>query len=161
MNKEFDEDEMYYSMIDGTEEFGLASEVKNPLPAVVRSYTDDALLASNFNRTPATMSFFVVIGQLCKSMVAIPSNLNTDDTRMQFLWLQTSGTGKSTLTNWFLPILKESFSLINEKHGTNFNLFDITDYTDAALIGSIETKKEYVEDGEGGGREIEVEVQID
>jgi len=101
MNNEYDEDEMYYSMIDGGE-YALSEEVENPLPAVVSSYTDDALLASNFNRTPAIMSFFVVVGQLCKGMVAIPSNLNTDDTRMQFLWLQTSGTGKSTLIGFYL-----------------------------------------------------------
>tara|TARA_B100001175_G_scaffold314966_1_gene325432 strand:+ start:1917 stop:3368 length:1452 start_codon:yes stop_codon:yes gene_type:complete len=160
MNNEYDEDEMYYSMIDGGE-YALSEEVENPLPAVVSSYTDDALLASNFNRTPAIMSFFVVIGQLCKGMVAIPSNLNTDDTRMQFLWLQTSGTGKSTLTNWFLPIVKECFKLVNDKHGTEFDLFDITDYTDAALIGSMEKKNELIQDEDGNTTEIEVDVQID
>ena len=160
MNDSFDEDEMYYSLIDGNEEFGLSTEVDNPLPAVVRKYTDDALLASNFNRTPATMSFFVVIGQLCKDMIAIPSNLNTDDTRIQFLWLQTSGTGKSTLTNWFIPIIKESFNLINEKHGKDLTLFDIIDYTDAALVGSTEKQDVEVEE-DGVERTVQVDVQID
>ena len=40
-----------------------------------------------------------MLGQLCKDMVAIPSGANIDDCRIQFLWLQTSGTGKSTLSN--------------------------------------------------------------
>ena len=158
MNRELNnEDELYYNFIDN----GVQEEIRKvSLPAVAASYTADAVKASNYNYTPATLSFFTMVGQLVKDMVAIPSGANIDDTRLQFLWLQTSGTGKSTLTNWYLPIVKETFRLINEKHGTAFDLFDITDYTDAALIGSFERKREEVEDEEGRTRTVEVDIQV-
>ncbi len=152
-----DEDELYYNFIDN----GMQEEVtKVTLPAVAVSYTADAVKASNYNYTPATLSFFCMVGQLVKDMIAIPSGANIDDTRLQFLWLQTSGTGKSTLTNWYLPIVKEAFRLVNEKHGTEFDLFDITDYTDAALIGSFEEQREEVEDEDGRTRTVDVVVQV-
>tara|TARA_R100000781_G_scaffold24139_1_gene17892 strand:+ start:4001 stop:5458 length:1458 start_codon:yes stop_codon:yes gene_type:complete len=152
-----DEDELYYNFIDnGVQES--PAEIK--LPAVAVSYTNDAVKASNYNYTPATLSFFAMVGQLVKDMIAIPSGINVDDTRLQVLWLQTSGTGKSTLTNWYMPIVDETFRMINEKHGTNFSVFDITDYTDAALIGSFERRKEEVEDEDGRTRTIEVDVPV-
>ena len=157
MKRIMDEDELYYNFIDN----GMQEEVtKVTLPAVAVSYTADAVKASNYNYTPATLSFFCMVGQLVKDMIAIPSGANIDDTRLQFLWLQTSGTGKSTLTNWYLPIVKEAFRLINEKHATEFDLFDITDYTDAALIGSFEQQREEVEDEEGRTRTVDVVVQV-
>ena len=157
MRRIMDEDELYYNFIDN----GMQEEVtKVTLPAVAVSYTADAVKASNYNYTPATLSFFCMVGQLVKDMIAIPSGANIDDTRLQFLWLQTSGTGKSTLTNWYLPIVKEAFRLVNEKHGTEFDLFDITDYTDAALIGSFEEQKEEVEDEDGRTRTVDVVVQV-
>lgn len=157
MRRIIDEDELYYNFIDN----GMQEEItKVTLPAVAVSYTADAVKASNYNYTPATLSFFTMVGQLVKDMIAIPSGANIDDTRLQFLWLQTSGTGKSTLTNWYLPIVKEAFRLVNEKHGTEFDLFDITDYTDAALIGSFEQQKEEVEDEDGRTRTVDVVVQV-
>ena len=158
MNRRYvDEEELYYNFIDnGVQES--PTEIK--LPAVAVSYTNDAVKASNYNYTPATLSFFGVVGQLVKDMIAIPSGINVDDTRLQVLWLQTSGTGKSTLTNWYMPIIDETFRIINEKHGTNFTVFDITDYTDAALIGSFERRKEEVEDEDGRTRTIEVDVPV-
>ena len=158
MNRRYvDEDEMYYDFIDnGMQE----TETEITLPAVAVSYTNDAVKASNYNYTPATLSFFAMVGQVIKDMIAIPSGINVDDTRLQVLWLQTSGTGKSTLTNWYLPIIEEAFKLINEKHGTNLDVFDITDYTDAALIGSFEQRREEVEEEDGRTRMIDVNVPI-
>jgi len=130
------------------------------LPKIVEKWTADAVLASNYNDVPAAIAFFSVLGQLCKDMIAIPSNLNVDDTRIQFLWMQTSGTGKSTLTNWFLPVIRLTFETINEKHGTDFDIFDITDYTDAALIGSYEKRREQVEGEDGQMRTLEIDVQV-
>jgi hypothetical protein len=158
MNKRYaDEDEMYYDFIDnGMQE----TETEITLPAVAVSYTNDAVKASNYNYTPATLSFFAMVGQVIKDMIAIPSGINVDDTRLQVLWLQTSGTGKSTLTNWYLPIIEEAFKLINQKHGTNLDVFDITDYTDAALIGSFEQRREEVEEEDGRTRMIDVNVPI-
>tara|TARA_B100001113_G_C21120376_1_gene627127 strand:- start:1329 stop:2783 length:1455 start_codon:yes stop_codon:yes gene_type:complete len=158
MNRRYaDEDEMYYDFIDnGMQE----TETEITLPAVAVSYTNDAVKASNYNYTPATLSFFAMVGQVIKDMIAIPSGINVDDTRLQVLWLQTSGTGKSTLTNWYLPIIEEAFKLINQKHGTNLDVFDITDYTDAALIGSFEQRREEVEEEDGRTRMIDVNVPI-
>jgi hypothetical protein len=152
------EDELFYSFIEDD-----VKTVSNrlTLPKIVEKWTADAVLASNYNDVPAAIAFFSILGQLCKDMIAIPSNLNVDDTRIQFLWMQTSGTGKSTLTNWFLPVLRLSFDTINGKHGTDFNVFDITDYTDAALIGSYEKRREQVEDENGQVRTVEVDVKID
>ena len=156
-NTIIDEDELYYNFIDN----GIQNdETTTALPAVAVSYTNDAVKASNYNYTPATLSFFTMVGQIVKNMIAIPSGVNVDDTRLQVIWLQTSGTGKSTLTNWYLPIVREAFKLINDKHGTNLDVFDVTDYTDAALIGSFEKRKEEVEDEDGRTRTIEVDVPI-
>ena len=152
------EDEMYYSFINDNI---ITESNKLTLPKIVEKWTQDAIEASNFNEVPASIAFFSVLGQLCKDMIAIPSNLNVDDTRIQFLWMQTSGTGKSTLTNWFLPVLKLTWETINTKHNTDFDLFDITDYTDAALIGSFEKRREQIEDDEGRTRTVEVDVKID
>ena len=148
------EDEMYYSFID-SENDNEESDVLT-LPSVVEQYVEDAIQASNYNNMPAAMSFFVMLGQLVKDMIAIPSGDNVDDTRIQFLWLQTSGTGKSTLTNWYIPICRSAFEEINRKHLTNFDIFDITDYTDAALIGSFEKVQEQVEDDNGNMRNVTV-----
>jgi hypothetical protein len=132
-----------------------SGEIK--LPAIVTAWTADAVKASNYNYVPASLTFFTMLGQLCKDMIALPSGENTDDTRLQFLWLQTSGTGKSTLTNWYMPIVKRTFDLLNTKYNTEFNIFDITDYTDAALIGSFEKVEEQVEDENGNLRMVKVD----
>ncbi len=153
-----DEDKLFYSFIDDEEP---AESNALTLPAVAMSYTADAVKASNYNYVPASLSFFTMVGQLCKDMIAIPSGVNTDDTRLQFLWMQTSGTGKSTLTNWYMPIIREAFRLINEKHDTDFDLFDITDYTDAALIGSVDKERQEIVDDNGNITRVEVDVQID
>ncbi|SVB63187.1 uncharacterized protein METZ01_LOCUS216041, partial [marine metagenome] len=133
---------------------------KTGLPAIVDKYTEDAVKASNYNYIPSSLSFFVILGQICKDMIAIPSGVNIDDCRIQFAWLQTSGTGKSTLTNWFMPIVRETFQQINDKHGTQFNIFDVTDYTDAALIGSFEKREEEIMEENGQVRRVMVDTPI-
>ena len=150
------EDELFYSFAEqNTQVTELAR-----LPAIVEKYTEDAVKASNYNYIPASLSFFTLLGQICKDMIAIPSGVNVDDCRIQFAWLQTSGTGKSTLTNWYMPIVRESFKMINEKHGTQFNIFDVTDYTDAALIGSFEKREEEVVEENGQVRRVMVDTPI-
>ena len=150
------EDELFYSFgeqnVQVTEKAGL--------PAIVDKYTEDAVKASNYNYIPSSLSFFVILGQICKDMIAIPSGVNIDDCRIQFAWLQTSGTGKSTLTNWFMPIVRETFQQINDKHGTHFNIFYVTDYTDAALIGSFEKREEEIMEENGQVRRVMVDTPI-
>ena len=128
------EDEMFYSFIED-ENVDAESNVLT-LPSVVQQYVKDGTKASNYNDVPVALSFYCLLGQLMKDMIAIPSGSNIDDCRLHFLWLQTSGTGKSTLTNWYIPIVKSTFEQINRKHLSQFNIFDVTENTDAALIGS-------------------------
>ena len=69
------EDELYYSFVDDNV---AAESNKLTLPKIVEKWTADAVLASNYNDVPAALAFFSVLGQLCKDMIAIPSNLNVD-----------------------------------------------------------------------------------
>ena len=97
----------------------------------------------------------------------IPNGRNIEDSRIHFCWIQTSGTGKSTLWNFVGPVSKMTFDMINAK-GTHppletnsqtegveavmnrtFNTFGVTDYTDSVLIGGWTEKKEMEEDENG------------
>ena len=138
---------LYYEGLSEQTETNIVN--KNSLPKVVERYVKSATDVSKYNEVPATISFFVLLGQLCKDMVAIPSGRRIDDTRIQFLWMQTSGTGKTTLYDFFGPVANLSFKMINEKHGTEFDIFDVKDTTDAALIGSFKEEDVMVEDEDG------------
>ena len=142
------EDDEYYELYE--EEL---SNFAESLPKVVRSFQESALEVSHMNDVPAAVSFFVVLGQVVKDFVLIPNGRNIEDSRIHFGWIQTSGTGKSTLWNFVGPVAKETFIKINEKGHhpkmqseigdatgqfalpQNFNTFSLTDYTDATLIG--------------------------
>ena len=137
-----------------------ATPNRSNLPKVVEAYVKSATEVSKYNEVPSAVSFYVLLGQICKDMVAIPSGRRIDDTRVHFIWMQTSGTGKSTLYDFFGPVSDLSFELINRKHKTNFDVFSIKDTTDAALVGSM--GEEFVEetDDEGNVRNIKQPVQI-
>ena len=154
-----DEDRMYYE--------GLGDEVPIPqpkaigLPKVVEQYVKSAADVSKYNEIPAAIGFFVILGQLCKDMVAIPSGRRVDDTRIQFIWMQTSGTGKTEMYNFFGPVANETFRIINDKYSVGYDVFSVDDTTDAALIGSMKMEKERVEDDDGEMQWVEIPVQID
>ncbi len=152
-------DELFYTMEEVIEQKPVLVR-KMKLPAVVQDYAVEAEQISYFNEVPAAVSFFVVLGQIVKDMVASPNRKKTDDVRIQFLWLQTSGTGKSTLNDWFIPLANKAFEKLNEKHGTNFNIFETTEYTDAALIGSMDTEEQQVEDENGNMVRVKVDVHL-
>ena len=155
-----DYDELFYSYEETIKKESPQIERKMMLPAVVKKYVIESEKISNYNEVPAAVSFFVILGQIVKDLVAIPNAGRLDDIRIQFLWLQTSGTGKSTLTNFYIPILRNTFEKINTKHGTKFDIFDITDYTHAALIGSMDREEQEVVDEDGNVTTIKVDVQI-
>ena len=148
------EEELFYSFIEN--EVQITEWEK--LPTVVEEWTKDATKASNYNFIPASLTFFNMLGQLCKDMIAIPSGVNIDDCRVQFLWLQTSGTGKSTLSNWYIPIVQDAFTQINDKYATTFDVFACLEYTDAALIGSYKKEEQRIEDEDGVTRTVKVDV---
>ena len=113
------------------------------LPAIVTAWTKECVEVSKHNPFPATISFFTLLGQLCKDLVAIPMGRTIVDTRVHFCWIQTSGTGKSTLYNFFGPITTRVFELVNEiEQNEKFDMFAIKEYTDAALIGSPQLQRD-------------------
>lgn len=135
------------------------------LPEVVEAFVQKAVEISHGNYIPASISFFTVLGQICKDFIHIPYDEGREDTRVHFCWLQTSGTGKSTLWNFVGPVSKKVFEMINSQgtgnlklkhpalhrtlHGEEevtimqrkFDVFGLTDYTDAVLIGGYSKDK--------------------
>jgi hypothetical protein len=157
MNKDEYNEELYGNdieeeYIDALEENAIA--FSEALPKVVREFQKSALEVSHYNDIPAAISFFNILGQITKDFIRIPNGRSIEDTRVHFCWVQTSGTGKSTLWNFVGPVAKKTFELINGKgqhpslhtNSTNeyvddimkrtFDTFGITDYTDSVLIGN-------------------------
>ena len=133
--------------------------VRQALPYVIREFERSAVEVSHRNGIPASICYYTLLGQICKDFIRIPSGRNIEDSRVHFCWVQTSGTGKSTLWNFVGEVAKETFRLINEQNqhppfiddnGTpmtrTFDVFGVTDYTDSVLIGKY--VKEVDEDGE-------------
>jgi len=133
---------------------------KRKLPSIVEQFVNSAAEVSYYNEVPAALAFFVLLGQISKDLVAIPFGRRMDDTRIQVVWMQTSGTGKSELYNFFGPITNYVFEVLNAEHGTNFNIMNVKETTDAALIGSVKMEKDSVQDDEGQSTIVEVPVQI-
>ena len=125
-------------------------------PTLVRDFANSATEVSHYNGVPAALSLLTVVGQVCKDFVHIPNGRTHEDSRLHFCWVQTSGTGKSTLWNFVGPVSKKAFQLINQKNvhpprvvvhkegeeeehtdiiPSRFDTFSVTDYTDAVLIG--------------------------
>jgi len=148
MNEDINIDELA-ELVDIPEEYhGLALEER--MPSLVEDWSKAVASVSKKNEIPATASFFVILGQIVKDFVRIPRGENTEDSRIHFCWMQTSGSGKSTLWNFTGKVNEEINEKINLFEGTNiieepnvyiphrYDLFDIIDYTDAALIGFYE-----------------------
>ena len=119
MNDEYDEE--YENEI--FEDYKQANAVfQQSLPAVVRQFQKSAMNISHYNETPAVISFFTILGQVCKDFIAIPYEEEYEDSRIHFLHIQTSGTGKTTLSNFVQPIARSVFEKINAKQKHPFNM---------------------------------------
>ena len=152
MNEDYNEEE-YMAAFE--ENAGVFSEA---LPVIVREFQKSAVEVSHYNDIPAGISFFTILGQICKDFIIIPNGRNHEDTRVHFCWVQTSGTGKSTLYNFVGPVAQGVFKRINEynRHppfvkenipmNRIFDVFGVTDYTDSVLIGGYD--KEVDDEGE-------------
>jgi len=152
MNEEYDEEE-YMELLETNA--GVFSEA---LPRIVREFQSSAVEVSHYNDIPAGICFFNILGQIVKDFITIPNGRNHEDTRIHFCWVQTSGTGKSTMWNFVGPVAEKTFSMINSsnKHppfvrnnlpmNRIFNTFGVTDYTDSVLIGGYD--KEMNDDDE-------------
>jgi len=118
MNSEYNEE--YENEI--FEDYKQASAVfQQNLPAVVQQFQKSAMDISHFNETPAVISFFTILGQLCKDFIAVPFEEEYEDLRIHFLHIQTSGTGKTTLSNFVQPIARSVFEKVNAKKKHSFN----------------------------------------
>jgi len=146
---------------------------KEALPAAVRAFQETAVKYSHYNEIPAGIAFYNILGQIVKDFIHIPSKYTTEDTRIHFCWIQTSGTGKSTLWNFVGPVSMNVFRKINDtgKHPPlvidntddeemvvpdktalrKFNNFSLTDYTDPVLVGKFKEEFEKDEDGKHTG----------
>lgn len=140
------------------EQFQESANIFNEsLPYVAREFQKSAVKVSHMNEIPAAISFFTILGQVVKDFIIIPNGRNHEDTRIHFCWVQTSGTGKSTLWNFVGPVANKTFEKINQnnKHPPfirenvpmtrTFGTFGVTDYTDSVLIGGY--KEEIDDDG--------------
>jgi len=150
MNNEEDE---YYAIENPVDIQG-----DEQLPALVREWVDTFGKVSRYNEFPATLAYFNLLGEIIKDYVHIPYGYTVEDTRFHVAHIQTARSGKSVLNDFYSQIVDKTFEYINNVHETDFNMFDIVDYTDAALIGS--TRKvpnpNYGEEGEP--REIDEQV---
>lgn len=145
-----EEDRMYYEGLLVEEEQGGIDVLT--LPAVVEEYVKSAVQVSKYNNIPAAISFFTILGEISKDMVQITGGRRKDDTRVHFLWMQSSGTGKTEMYNFIGPVAKLTFEMINatyEDLPNTFDVFDVKDITDAALIGSIDMQDTLVEQENG------------
>ena len=156
MNEYEDIDE---EMLWGVVEETAPITTQERLPQIIREFQKDATQFSHGNDIPAAMAFYTILGQICKDFIVIPSGRNREDSRIHFCWIQTSGTGKSTLWNFVGPVSKRIFQRINQTgnhpalvtptHGNTmprrYDIFGITDYTDSVLIGTF--NEEIDEDG--------------
>lgn len=150
---------------------------ENKLPKVIEEYVNDATKVSMYNGIPAALTFFNLLGQLCKDMVSIPGGPRRDDTRVHFLWMMTSGFGKSEMWNFYGPVCEYVFNELNEKYPmtveefpihenkehaweSHFTTCEAADINDAGLVGSMKVVEELVDDGDGGTTRVEVPEQI-
>tara|TARA_B110000444_G_C18845674_1_gene601804 strand:+ start:1075 stop:2565 length:1491 start_codon:yes stop_codon:yes gene_type:complete len=161
---ELEEDRLYFDELHESNPMSnlqnRAIPKKSKLPRVVEAYVKSATEVSKYNEVPSAVSFYTLLGQICKDMVAIPSGRRVDDTRVHFIWMQTSGTGKSTLYDFFGPVSDLTFELINKKYHTDFDVFSIKDTTDAALVGSMGVERVEESDDNGNVRMVDQPVQI-
>ena len=81
------------------------NEGNSQLPSLVRRYVEDAVEVSKYNDIPATLTFFNLLGQIMKDKVTIVRGKGREDTRVPVLWLQTSGTGKTEMFNFYGKVL--------------------------------------------------------
>ena len=147
--------------------------LKGNLPRIVQEFQKDAVNVAHYNEIPAAVSYFVILGQICKDYIKIPNGFTIEDSRIHFCQIQTSGTGKSTLYNFVGPVAKSLFKKINDtmshplaelipheygegefstKKPKHFNVFSTTLYTDAALIGHYKEELDKREDSDTKGQ---------
>lgn len=83
------------------------------LPKVALDWVEEVRKFSIHNDYPATMAFFVTLGQIMKDDVRIPLMGTPLDTRIHFCWIQTARSGKTTMFDFLQPTWEYLFNLMN------------------------------------------------
>lgn len=83
------------------------------LPALIEEWMQEALKYSKYNDIPAALTCLVLIGQAVKQFVHIPRGKSSDDSRLHFVWIQNSGTGKTAIMDFVLPVSEMLWERIN------------------------------------------------
>tara|TARA_R110002012_G_scaffold59435_11_gene155522 strand:+ start:2233 stop:3768 length:1536 start_codon:yes stop_codon:yes gene_type:complete len=122
---------------------------KIDMPKCVQRWKEVVGQFSLHNDYPATMSYYVTLGQIVKDVVRIPVGRLSLDPRIQFCWIQTARSGKTTMFDFLSPVWDKTFDLVNQHpttlqkpkgplYGVNeFNLQNPDAFTDQALLGTI------------------------
>jgi hypothetical protein len=148
MTEDIDEemiDSIYDSYEDNTPKGPDKKEY--PLPPIIKEWVKAGSEYSIHNEFPLKMCYFNIMGQVIKDFVVIPIGANRLDTRFHFVWLQTARTGKSAVWKFMDGTLKKVYKQINALKFNEDNseireiiqdndVFDISVYTSAALIGT-------------------------
>ena len=172
------EDEIYEE--EDTEVIG------EKLPTLVSEWMKEALKYSKYNDVPAALTCLVLLGQAVKDFVHIPRGKGSDDSRLHFVWIQNSGTGKTAIMDFVLPVSNILWAKINNSQKLlpreeiariqresnqglgddevpisiplqQYDNFDIVEYTDAALIGY---QEQYIDD-DGNNRWNHIKGELD
>lgn len=130
-------------MTDEIDEYYEIDMVDEPtderLPKVVREWTKLFSQVSRQNEYPATLAYFNLLGAILKDDVIIPYGFTKEDSRIHICWIQNARSGKSVLNDFYSEIAKKTFEFIDaseHREEPYHTVFDITDTTDAALIGT-------------------------
>ena len=123
------------------------------LPDDVKRWVDVVGQYSLHNEYPATMGYFVTIGQILKDSVRIPIGRLALDPRIHFCWIQSARSGKTTMFDFLMPVWNRLFELTNT-HPTRlreprlplrgvkeFNLQNPDSFTDQALLGTLKVNQ--------------------
>ena len=122
---------------------------KIDMPKCVQRWQEVVGQFSLHNNYPATMSYYVTLGQITKDILRIPVGRLSLDPRIQFCWIQTARSGKTTMFDFLSPVWEKTFTLVNNHpttldkprgplYGVNeFNLQNPDAFTDQALLGTI------------------------
>jgi len=86
------------------------------LPKLVTDYVKVAGEYSIKNEFPATISFFMILGQILKDFYTIPVMAQRIDPRVHFAWFQTARTGKTAIWKMLEPICNMVFKELNAKN---------------------------------------------
>ena len=141
-----------WEMYDALEKVYTAEEMKTlkvDMPPNVQRWVEVVGEFSLHNDYPATMSYFVTMGQILKDLIRIPVGRLSLDPRIQYCWIQTARSGKTTMFDFLSPVWKKTFELVNNHPTTlkkprgpltgvhEFNLQNPDAFTDQALLGTI------------------------